>query len=158
MANGGEQPERPASVTGTRQKPQVTLGMPSRTRHDPDGIAARGKSRKGDRNTMIEPWVDVRADIDAINRGEAIVDRERATAWIHGRLWGFHTDTGTAYPISGTGFISLTQAQHSALRMIAGYTHLNEDAERELRMRPSLTDEDREIVRYVWRLRRQLGD
>ena len=158
MAIGDEPPQPPAHVTGTRQKPQVTLGMPSRTRHDPDAISARGKSRKGERNTVIEPWVDVQADIDAINHGEAIVDRERATAWVNGRLWGFHTDTGTAYPIRGNGVIPLTQAQHSAVRMIAGYTELNEDAERELRMRPSLTDMDREIVRRIWRLRTRAKD
>ncbi len=104
---------------------------------------------------MIEPWVDVQADLDAINRGEAIVDHQHATAWINGRLWGFHTDTGTAYPMEGKGFVRLNQLQFFALRTIARYNGLNARSEATLNRHPDLTDEDREIVRRLWRMREE---
>ena len=53
---------------------------------------------------MLEPWVDVRADLDAINAGEGIYDP--ATRWIrvNGRLYGMH-ENGTKFPIEGDGII-----------------------------------------------------
>ena len=120
MANGGEQPELPASVTGTRQKPQVTVTMPH-DRHFPGRLGRRIDARPGDKNTMIEPWVDVRADIDAINHGEAIVDQSKATAWINSRLYGFHTGTGSTgklFPMWGRGLIPMDQKQIRALEKV----------------------------------------
>ncbi len=111
---------------------------------------------------MIDPNVlsdaGIQADMDAINRGEAIVDRQGGTAWINGRLWGYHTDNGRSYPVEGAGFIRLTQRHYSALKMIARYTGLNAESERELASRPTLTDDDREVVRRVWRMREEAED
>jgi len=104
---------------------------------------------------VIEPWVDVQADIDAINRGEAIVDREKATAWTAGRLYGFHTDSGTSYPISGEGFIAMDQKQYSAFKQIIENNGLGPRSEVFLANSRHLTDEDRELVRRLWRIREQ---
>lgn len=111
---------------------------------------------------MIDPRVVtdemILDEIEAINRGEAIVDRQHATAWINGRLYGYHTDTGTAYPMRGEGFVEMDQRQYSALRMVIRYNGLNDQAELELRLRPNLTDEDRDLVRQVWRMREEAED
>ena len=60
---------------------------------------------------MIDPRVVtdqmVLDEVEAINRGEAIVDRQHGTAWINGRLYGYHTDTGTVYPMRGDGFVEM---------------------------------------------------
>lgn len=108
---------------------------------------------------MIDPRVVtdemVQSDLEAINRGDAIVDRGLGTAWINGRLWGYHTDTGTAYPIEGEGFVQMNSLQYYALRTIARYNGINPDSERELSYHPDLNDEDRELARRVWRMREE---
>lgn len=111
---------------------------------------------------MIDPRVVsdemVLDEIEAINRGEAIVDRQHGTAWINGRLWGYHTDTGTAYPMRGVGFVEMNQRQYSALRMVIRYNGLNDRSEFEMQMRSNLSDEDRDLVRNVWRMREEAED
>lgn len=73
-------------------------------------VSKSSPSRSGDKNTVFLPEVDVSADMDAIDRGDAIVDKERATAWVSGRLGGFHTDRGTAYPVRGGDECELVRA------------------------------------------------
>ncbi|MGC4107762.1 MAG: hypothetical protein QM753_15685 [Thermomicrobiales bacterium] len=104
---------------------------------------------------MIEPWVDIQADVDAINQGSGFVDLASARVWVHGRLWGYHADTGlgTLWPIEGDGFIPLDQRQYRALTIVAGYNGLTDDAERQLAYMEILTDEDRDLVRRIWRMR-----
>lgn len=63
-------------------------------------------------NTVIESWVDVRADIDAINHGDALCRGE--TYEINGRLYQVKPDGGS-YPIAGPGIHSLTRAAYKAL-------------------------------------------
>lgn len=106
---------------------------------------------------MIEPWVDVQEDLRAIERGEGVVDTGRARIWVNGRLWGYHADTGTArlWPISGDGFIQLDGKQYRALTIVATYNGLTEDAERQLSHMDILTDEDRALVRRIWRMREE---
>ena len=146
----------PAWVRGTQQTPQVTLRKPV-TRHYPRHVQARDQGERGNKNTMIDPRVVtdqmILDEVEAINRGEAIVDRQHGTAWINGRLYGYHTDTGTAYPMRREGFVEMDQRQYSALRMTIRYHGLNEESEFELKKRPNLTDEDRDLIRYVWRMR-----
>ena len=84
MGNPGE-PNPPSWVTGIKQKPHVTIPQPA-ARHYLMRVSKSSPSRSGDKNTVILPEVDVSADMDAINRGDAIVDKERATAWVNDRL------------------------------------------------------------------------
>jgi len=123
LANA-ERQRPPAWVRGQQQAPQVPLTRPV-DRHDPreidfDNRGRRNKKRASPgtdttRNTMIDPRVVtdsvIRDELDAINRGDAIVDRQQGTAWINGRLWGYHTDTGRAFPIEGDGFVSMNAIQ-----------------------------------------------
>ncbi len=100
----------------------------------------------------------IQDELEAINRGDAIIDRQHGTAWINGRLWGYHTDTGRMYPIEGEGFVSMNAIQYYALRVYARYNGINPDSERELAHHPDLTDDDREIARAVWRMRETSED
>lgn len=170
MANT-ERRRPPAWVKGTQQKPQVSVRKPV-GRHYPGKVEFEDKGRRNNkradrgtdptRNTMIDPRVVtdemVRNDLDGINRGDAVVDQGQETAWINGRLWGFHTNTGTSYPIEGEGFVQMNAIQYYALRTIARYTGINPDSERELAHHPDLTDEDRELARRVWRMRAEAED
>jgi len=127
-------------------------------RHDPRKIREKDQGRRGTRNTIIEPRVDIQADLDAINRGDGIIDRHWQTIWVNGRLWGYHADTGTIYPMEGGGFVQMTQLQFFALRVLVRYNGINPQSERMLANNPDMTDEDRDIARRIWRMREEAGN
>ena len=149
-----DETDPPSWVTGIRQKPHLVVRRPA-SRHFLTQIGKNSQSRPGDRNTVILPSLDITGDIDAINRGDAYVDKERATAWVNHRLWGFHTDSGTAYPIHGEGLVSLEQNVYSALKKLAEYNGMNARSEEYLRRTPTLSDVERELVRALWAIREQ---
>jgi hypothetical protein len=64
------------------------------------------------RNTVIEPWVDVDADIRAILEGNSI--RSGADYIVGGRVYGVE-ESGTLFPRRGPGFIELDRASYKAL-------------------------------------------
>lgn len=64
------------------------------------------------RNSVIESWVDVQADIDAINAGRAIAQGNMYT--VNGRTYGVEPN-GTNYPISGPGIHMLERGAFRAL-------------------------------------------
>src|SRR5438067_1995807 len=70
------------------------------------------RSRAKPLNTVIASWVDVPADIIAINAGEA--NRRGDLYEIKGRTYGIEP-SGTAYPVSGPGIRSLDRAAYRAL-------------------------------------------
>jgi hypothetical protein len=151
---GNDETDPPSWVTGIKQKPNLVVRKPA-ARHLLTQVSKSSPSRSGNRNTVILPDVDIEADIHAINHGDAIVDKERATAWVNRRLWGFHTDRGTAYPIHGEGFVPLSQNVYSGLKKVAEYNGLDERAEAYLRRSPTLTEGECELVRLLWRIREQ---
>jgi len=65
-----------------------------------------------DWNTVIEPWVDVDADVDAIISGKATRRGDRFI--VNDRHWGVETN-GTLYPIDGPGCIRLDRESFRAL-------------------------------------------
>lgn len=127
--------------------------LPPNPRHDIMALVRGHRGKSGDRNTMIEPWVDVQQDLDEIMAGNGVVDIHHATVWIHGRLWGYHPETGRVYPKSGRGFISMNQAQYGALRVYARYNGINALSERELALSEHLSEDDIALARRVWRIR-----
>lgn len=66
-----------------------------------------------DKNTVIEGSVDVGADVEAINRGEAKELPNRQFE-INSRIYGSH-DNGRLYPIAGEGFHQLNRDAFKAL-------------------------------------------
>ncbi len=140
----------PDCFTGTPGTLPVTVQAPN-SRHDIMRVSSR--SRGEAENTMIEPWVDVDADLAAINTGLGLYDKETSRVWVNGRLYGFYPHSGTVWPIEGEGLIPTTQIQHFALRTLVRYNGINERSERELTSNPDLTDADREHVYRLWRMR-----
>lgn len=104
------------------------------------------KSLRKRRNTVIEPWVDVRGDVEAINAGQAI--RRGNTYTIHDRTYGVEPN-GTLYPISGVGLIQLGQPAYSALGI---YNSFGETARAEQILdRMGVSEADRTVAREVRR-------
>ena len=66
-------------------------------------------------NTVIEPHIDVAADVLAINRG--LAKRIGDTFEIHGRVYGVK-EARTLYPISGPGFFTLNRGAFQALGVL----------------------------------------
>lgn len=156
LANEDERDQPPAGVTASRQKPPVTVAMPN-ARHFPHTFGRRifTHGGKGSKTTVFEPWVDVQADVDAINRGEGFVDTEKATIWINGRTYGYHSDRGSKsrlFPKEGVGTIQLLDKHVRALEKVIAYNGLNERSERFLQLSPHLAEDDRELIRRVWRI------
>jgi hypothetical protein len=64
------------------------------------------------RNTVLESWVDVAADVGAINAGWA--RRQGDQFLVNGRLYGLEPN-GRIYPISGAGVHQLGRGAFNAL-------------------------------------------
>lgn len=64
------------------------------------------------RNSVIESWVDVRADVAAINAGQATAQGE--TLIVNGRTYGVEAN-GTIYPIAGEGIHVLDRGAFKAV-------------------------------------------
>ncbi|WP_459195784.1 RHS repeat domain-containing protein [Wukongibacter baidiensis] len=72
------------------------------------------KSLVRDRNTVVESWVDVEADITAINAGKA--QQTGNNFEINGRIYGVkNMNDTTLYPISGDGFHQLNRIEYKAM-------------------------------------------
>jgi RHS repeat-associated protein len=65
-------------------------------------------------NTVIEPGVDVAADVAGVNQG--LAKRVGNTFEINGRIYGIHD--GTLFPISGPGFHQLNRGAFQALGVL----------------------------------------
>ena len=71
----------------------------------------RQKTVAKNKNTVIEPGVDVRGDVAAINAGRA--RKVRDEYHVNGRVYGQHD--GTLFPIRGAGFHELDRGAFKAL-------------------------------------------
>lgn len=131
--------------------------MPN-SRHFP-GSWGKRIYRQGGRDvptTVLEPWVDVRADIDAINHGKGYVDTHGKAIWVNGRIYGYHSNRpgeSPAIPKDGIGTVQMYDKHARALEHIMKYDGLNENTERYIAMSPQLTDADREVIRRLWDMR-----
>jgi hypothetical protein len=122
----------------------LTALPPNPSRH----TASRASSFKvASVNTIIDPSVDIQADVAAIRGGFARWDGE--SLLVNGRVYKIHSN-GRLYPISGTGFYQLNANQY---RAFSAYNQYNGDiatANRYLDRRISV--QDREEALRVWRL------
>jgi hypothetical protein len=82
------------------------------SRHKLEKVNQRTVAKK--MNTVIEPNVDVAADVAAINKGLAKKVGDKFV--INGRTYGMHD--GTLYPISGKGFHQLDRPAFKALGVL----------------------------------------
>jgi hypothetical protein len=103
-------------------------------------------------NSLIEPWVDVQADIDAINAGDGFYDPATRRVWVNGRLYGLH-DSGTTFPIEGEGIIPVNRPTFKALTILRRYNGVNAHSEHEIARDPVVGATDRDQAIRIWRLR-----
>jgi hypothetical protein len=86
---------------------------PVRTPHQRHFAARiRQSTRTKARNSVLESWVDVAADVEAINAGRAVRQSDRFV--VNGRTYGVEP-TGTLYPIAGPGVHRLSRGAFNAL-------------------------------------------
>ena len=79
-------------------------------RHDLAKVTLRTRAKLV--NTVIEPWVDVEADLAAITAGHALRQGDRLV--VNGRTYGVKP-SGGLYPITGPGFHQLGRGAFRAL-------------------------------------------
>lgn len=144
-----DQRRPPAHVKGTRRAPDVTATWPN-ARHGVTTFNAGSWNRK--QNSLIEPRVDVGADLDAINAGTGAYDPATRRIWVNGRLYGVH-ENGTTFPIEGDGIIQVSRSIYKALTIIRRYNGVNERSEREIGQDLSISQADRDESVRIWRLR-----
>jgi hypothetical protein len=70
--------------------------------------------RRSDDNTVIMPWVDVQADVQAIAEGRAVRDGNAFT--VNGRTYVLK-ERGRLFPRDGDGFYRLTRSTYRALSL-----------------------------------------
>jgi Domain of unknown function (DUF4150) len=121
---GGGPPELPdpkkstnpgdgGNVPNKAQPKKTDFSKPNR-RHDP--CKTKWKDRTRDKNTMLDPDVNVNADFAKIGKGDFV--RQGDNIIVNGRTYGYHAETGTTYPMSGPGTVNMDRAQHQLLKML----------------------------------------
>lgn len=123
----GKKPDTPSSSNDTPETPDAdgppsggqikatkpNFGKPAR-RHDP--CKTKGNDHTKDKNSMLDPDIDVNADLAKINSGDFV--KQGDTIIVNGRTYGYHADTGTTFPMSGPGVIGVDRAQHQFLKKL----------------------------------------
>ncbi len=115
------------------------------SRHSLDRVNQRTVAK--DKNTVIESWVDVDADVAEINAGNGILLNDHFI--INGRIYGIKPN-GTLFPVAGDGFHFLNRAQFKALGVLnqLGDTPYSRD----ILDRMKIPLEDINRAREVWKL------
>lgn len=135
---------RPFDDARTRNLPPVRARRPA-DRHYYNRI--RQNSKASNLNTVMDPRVDVAADVAAINRGEAV--RQGDTYTIGGRTYVLEP-TGTLSPRDGDGFYVLTRASFRALWVYQTFGE-GERADAILSQMHNVGSAEREMARAVVR-------
>ncbi len=93
-----------------RNLPPRPVTPPNQDRHRIARINQRTRAREI--TSVVERWVDMAADVSAINRGEAV--RTGDTYIVNGRTYRVKPD-GKAFPVSGAGVHRLDRGAFRAL-------------------------------------------
>lgn len=97
-------------------------------------------------NSVIEPWVDVAADVAAINPGEAVRQGDAFT--VNGRTYRLKPN-GRLFPVAGSGIHQLGRGAFKALGVYNRYG-ISPRAEEFLDLQ-ALEPAEREAARAAWR-------
>lgn len=130
----------------TKCKLKVKAKRPAR-RHDPCRTKGKERSKGDDKNTMIDPDLDISTDIDSLNSGNFI--RKGEDYIVGERIYGMHSDTGTIFPKSGPGFIKVDRVQHQLLKQLNSGSY--ENAMKFAKNKPGLTQEKIDAILKLWR-------
>ena len=134
-------PNAPTERQGTPRAPD--------RRHYAERLNARSV-RHTNENTVIMPWVNVMADVQAIRDGLAL--RDGNTFTINDRTYVLEPNR-RLFPRDGDGFHRLTRGAYRALTLYND-PELRMDPERMLDLE-GVTEEDRELAR---RLKHEIDD
>ena len=145
-----------SSEVGEASKPTAPRGKPVRrpaARHTLKKVTQGSVAKEV--NTVIEPRVDVAADVEAINAGNAqfsVTDNGVRTYTVNGRTYGVEPN-GTLYPMTGDGFIVLNRNAYKVLGIFNKFGDGARGAQIIELMRPTagITDADVEAARGAWR-------
>ena len=114
--SGGDapEPEKPKKSGGKdgddgTKVTQKKFNRPAK-RHSPCSVNQKTVAK--DKNTVIDPELDISDDLAKINAGKAQKVGDKLV--VNQRTYGYH-DNGTLYPISGPGFHELDRATFKAL-------------------------------------------
>jgi hypothetical protein len=114
-------------------------------RHDPCRTAGNDPTKE--QNSMVDPGTDISEDLKSLNDGVFVRDGEDYV--VGARRYGYHPDTGTVYPKSGPGIVSMSRPQHQLLKKLnsGGF----EDAMQFAKHLPGLDAIQTEEVISLWR-------
>lgn len=105
-----------------------------------------------DQNSLLEPWVDIQADMEAINAGLGSYDPGTQLVHVNARTYGIH-ESGKAYPVSGEGIIKVNRGTYKALLIMRRYNGVNDRSRFEINLNDSISTTDRDDAIRIWRLR-----
>jgi len=113
-------------------------------RHDP--CKTKGNDPTKERNSMLDPDVDVAGDIDAMKSGN--FQKSGNDILVNGRTYEMHAETGTVYPKSGPGVHQMDRAQHQLLKQLN-----SQNLDKAMKFAdnfPGLTPEKVDVVLKLW--------
>ncbi len=114
-----------ALLNGDKWPPEGAPGIEARAPNDRHLLnRITPKMPKKPENSVILPHVDVRADVDAINLGQA--ERVGSDFKVNGRTYGIESN-GTLFPRSGEGIVQMDRGSYWALQTMI---HFGSDPER----------------------------
>ena len=90
---------------------------------------------------MVLPGTDVAGDLDDIAAGRARWVAERSVYEVNGRSYGVEP-SGTVFPISGPGFVSLARSEYKVLKQLIESDGDINAAREALRQEPYLREAD----------------
>lgn len=96
---------------------------------------------------MVDPDTDIGPDLKALNDGAFLRDGEDFV--VGERRYGYHPDTGTVFPKSGPGIVSMNRAQHQLLKKLNSGSL--QDAMQFAKYLPGLDDAKVKDVLSLWR-------
>ncbi|MCB1057804.1 MAG: hypothetical protein KDD11_20070 [Acidobacteria bacterium] len=132
----------PFEDVGSRIVPgEVTYRTPA-SRHLAQRVSQNTLAKE--LNTVVEPGVDMAADVAAINAGRGL--RSGETFLINGRTYGTHD--GVLFPISGPGFHQLSRPSFKALGVFNKFG--NSSAATEILNNMGISTQERAAALKVW--------
>jgi hypothetical protein len=150
IQRAGPSPERVRRTLGTFV-PQREILSPHRRHFFRNVLQGRYRSG-GPINTVIEPGVDVAADVRAINAGQATRLPDN-NILINQRVYGIHTETRRLFPIEGVGFHQLSAREYNALGVL---NKLGDTASTHMILsNMGVTSQEKQRLLELWRLLRE---
>ena len=148
-----KQPTTPGQQTAALEGTQPSVGARRPASRHTLKKVTQGSVAK-ELNTVIEPRVNIAADVEAINTGHAVPGKTAEgvrTYTVNGRTYGVEAN-GTLFPMTGDGFIMLNRNAYKVLGIFNKFGDTPRALEVIELQRPSarFTEADIESGRHAW--------